>query len=146
MSLSLKSKSQCCCAAPRSCPATCEMPYILLGSSPLFDRFYLGHTKSTHTRTQTINKGNFCSLPFDTEGQTTTCVWHQNLRCVDRHVSMEPSSTVADLKALYGAGSAAIMIIRFKNERKSRQKARVFMQCLAGKCFRISSASVLCCV
>lgn len=39
MSLSLKSKSQCCCAAPRSCPATCGMPHILLGSPSLFDRF-----------------------------------------------------------------------------------------------------------
>lgn len=76
------------------------MPYILLGSPPLFDRFYLNHTQCTHTCTQTINKGNFCSLAFDTEGQATTCVWHQNLWCVDKRVSMEPGSIVADLKIL----------------------------------------------
>lgn len=109
------------------------MPRILLGSPPLFDRLYLGHTKCTHTCIQTINKGNFCSLTSDTEGQTTTCVWHRHLWSVDRHVSMEPSATLGDLKTSPDAGSAAIMIFRFKNQWKSEQEVGVFKQCLATK-------------
>lgn len=71
-SLSLKSESLSYWAGPRSCPATCGMPHILFGSPSLFDRFIFDILTQRHTLTDThtIDKGNFCSLPFDPDSPT----------------------------------------------------------------------------
>lgn len=83
-SLSLKSKSQSYWAGPKCCPATCGMPHILSGSPSLFDRFIFDTLIHIHTLTHnhTIGKGNFCSLPFDTDSPTCAIKTWSCLQCL----------------------------------------------------------------